>query len=371
MGAPEVRSSGVIRAGLAVALLVMLRPAPGRAEVSEQVPVGPRGIAMGGAFSSLADDATALFWNPAGLPWIGHQEITGTHANLFGTGIKDNYLAFVLPLSPSQAVAVDWYNSGFTDAELDFGENRIDLSYGWRYKSLLSLGATAKVLTRDTGLDGSTVRRGSGTGMDLGLLASPYRGVRVGLVGQDLFDTRINYDGGATVVAFPRNVRAAASYSIGRTATVAVDVDDRYHLGVEATPYEGIALRAGMEDDRRGPEKATFAFGAGFKASVFRVDYAYVLHPTLAATNHFALSMGFNFNPAQIRIEKVETREIYWSLYRSYVGRPIGTAQVRNLRDTPLSARMRVFVPELMDAPSGQDVLLSRHYRTMAQIQGT
>ena len=40
--------------------------------VSQQVPIGARGIAMGGAFSSIADDATALFWNPAGLPRIGH-----------------------------------------------------------------------------------------------------------------------------------------------------------------------------------------------------------------------------------------------------------------------------------------------------------
>jgi hypothetical protein len=38
---------------------------------------------MGGAFSSIADDATALFWNPAGIARIGHLEITGAHANLF------------------------------------------------------------------------------------------------------------------------------------------------------------------------------------------------------------------------------------------------------------------------------------------------
>src|SRR5438045_2589889 len=52
----------------------------GFAAPSEQVPVGPRAVAMGGAFSSIADDATALFWNPAGLPLIGHEEVTGSHA---------------------------------------------------------------------------------------------------------------------------------------------------------------------------------------------------------------------------------------------------------------------------------------------------
>src|SRR5437867_570146 len=63
----------------------------------DQVPIGPRAIAMGSAYSSLADDATALFWNVAGLPWIGHQEIDFTHANLFGSGLNDNYAAFLLP----------------------------------------------------------------------------------------------------------------------------------------------------------------------------------------------------------------------------------------------------------------------------------
>src|SRR5437867_3424180 len=325
---------------------------------SEQVPVGPRAIAMGGAFSSLADDATALFWNPAGLPWIGHQEITGTHANLFDSGIKDNYLAFVLPLSLKQAVAVDWYHSGFDDAELTFGENRIDLSYGWRYKSLFSVGGTIKYLTRDTDLDGSTVRRGSGTGMDLGIIGTPYKGVRLGLVGQDLFNTRIKYDAGGTVVAFPRNVRAAASYAYRRLGTVALDVDDRYHLGVEATPIEGVALRAGIEDDRKGPEPPTLTFGAGFKVSVFRVDYAYVQPPTLAATTHIALSMGFNFNPSQVRIEKVDANELYSSLYKSYSTRAIGTAQLHNLQDTPVTARMSVLIPEIMDAATERVVIL-------------
>src|ERR1700752_1482628 len=73
---------------------------------SQQVPIGARAIAMGRAFSSIADDATALFWNPGGLARIGHQEIAGTHANLFDSGIKDDFAAFVLPLSLNHAAAV-------------------------------------------------------------------------------------------------------------------------------------------------------------------------------------------------------------------------------------------------------------------------
>ena len=31
------------------------------------IDVGARAVGMGGAFVSLADDATAMFWNPAGI----------------------------------------------------------------------------------------------------------------------------------------------------------------------------------------------------------------------------------------------------------------------------------------------------------------
>ena len=52
--------------------------APSARAQRQQVPVGPRAVAMGGAFSAIADDYSAIFWNPAGLVRIGHQELAGT-----------------------------------------------------------------------------------------------------------------------------------------------------------------------------------------------------------------------------------------------------------------------------------------------------
>ena len=41
---------------------------------------GARPLAMGGAFVGAADDATAAYWNPAGLANIDDIEITTMHA---------------------------------------------------------------------------------------------------------------------------------------------------------------------------------------------------------------------------------------------------------------------------------------------------
>jgi hypothetical protein len=344
--------------GLAVALALTLAAPASSAGPSEQVPLGARAIAMGGAFSSIADDATALYWNPAGLAWIGHQEIGFSHADLFGSGIKDNVASFVLPLSWRQSLGADWYHSGFEDDELAYGENRFDLSYARRIGSVFALGVTGKLLTRGTDLDGSTVRQGRGTGLDVGLLALPLERLHVGLVAQDLLGTRLKYSGGTSTVVYPRNLRFAASYALPSSSVLALDVDDRVHLGGETWLRDQLALRAGIEKDRLGREPMVWSAGVGFKVGVLHVDYAYQQHPVLGGTSHFGLAFAFNFNPSQIRIEKVETRDLYLSLYKTYARESFGAVRVRNLQDRPLTARVSVMVPGLMDLPSQQELLL-------------
>src|SRR5436309_7894747 len=353
-----IRRRRLLVAGLASCLLAVA-PGSTHAGPSLQVPIGPRAIAMGGAFSSISDDAEALYWNPAGLPWIGHQEISGTHANLFGSDIQDNYVAFVLPLTPQDAAAVDWYRSGFNDTELDFGENRIDLSYGRKVLSFLSAGGTVKYLTRNTDLDGVSVRNGKGAGLDFGLIAAPPGRLRVGFVAQDAFDTKLSYSQGqGTVVAYPRTVRIGASYSPTRDAIVAADLDDRLHLGVEYSPVQALALRAGVQNDGSGSDRLTWSAGTGIRWNIVRFDYAYVDHATLGGTSHFGLGLAFNFNPSQIRIEKAEAHDIYTSLYKRYAREPFGTLRVRNLDDQPIEAQLSVFVPRLMATPSTQRIML-------------
>jgi hypothetical protein len=47
-----------------------------------QEPVGARPIGMGSTFVGIADDGNALYWNPAGMAFLKHHEITIMHSDI-------------------------------------------------------------------------------------------------------------------------------------------------------------------------------------------------------------------------------------------------------------------------------------------------
>lgn len=68
---------------------------------------GSRAQGMGGAFCALADDVTAVYWNPAGLPQIKQHQLYMTHMFLFGTSQYD-FVALSVPMPGKSAFALSW-----------------------------------------------------------------------------------------------------------------------------------------------------------------------------------------------------------------------------------------------------------------------
>lgn len=60
--------------------------------------VGPRAIAMGGAYTSVADDILSTYWNPSGTAEIKSNEVFFNHTDLY-LDIKHDYAAFATNLS--------------------------------------------------------------------------------------------------------------------------------------------------------------------------------------------------------------------------------------------------------------------------------
>jgi hypothetical protein len=66
-----------------------------------KIPVGPRAIAMGGAFTAVADDATSPYWNPAGMIYLPYREVVFQHSERFGSLLNHDFLGAVIPLGGS------------------------------------------------------------------------------------------------------------------------------------------------------------------------------------------------------------------------------------------------------------------------------
>jgi hypothetical protein len=63
-----------------------------------KLPVGARAVGLSGAYTAIANEATALYWNPAGLALVDKSEIVVNHANL-NYDRKHNFFAIALPLT--------------------------------------------------------------------------------------------------------------------------------------------------------------------------------------------------------------------------------------------------------------------------------
>ena len=63
-----------------------------------KIPIGARAIGMGTSFTAVTDDATAPYWNPAGMVYLPYREVVFQHAEKFGSLLNHDYLGAVLPL---------------------------------------------------------------------------------------------------------------------------------------------------------------------------------------------------------------------------------------------------------------------------------
>jgi hypothetical protein len=91
-----------IHAVLAVFLgsLVLAAPAGATKYAGEflKIQVGARALGMGGAFTAVADDATAPYWNPAGMVYLPYREVIPQHQEKFGNLANHDYLGGIWPL---------------------------------------------------------------------------------------------------------------------------------------------------------------------------------------------------------------------------------------------------------------------------------
>ncbi|MBD3290109.1 PorV/PorQ family protein [candidate division KSB1 bacterium] len=290
--------------------------------------VGARPMAMGETFVGIADDANAIYWNPAGTARIERYEFHFMHADLFNTGIANNYFAALLPgflFLPDSRIftfGFDWFNLGYEDDALDFSQHDLSFSAGILLHRWISIGAKFKYLTSSASLENIVQGKASGIGMDAAALLCPGDHFRIGVVVHDVNDTRLNYKNGVRETAFPMNIRYGCCYQFNdfwlfHNPLIALDFDDRIHLGAEIWLKNALALRGGIQKDQfeHGENESIFSFGVGVRYKFFQADYAFTSSPFLENTNRFSLSFNFNLPESPVKIRSVGVRDIYASQF--------------------------------------------------------
>lgn len=362
-------------ARLMVLLCSVLLPLSTLAQ-SNQVPFGARPAGMGDAFVSLADDGNALFWNPAGLPLLGHHELTSMHANPLGIpGYKNQTLGYVFPVSTSLALGGSVFSEGIFDVDnltklgLEFGWNTYQLSSAYRINERFSVGLSAKFVQIRIAEDQQLEDSPSGFGFDLGALYTVKKW-RFGALWQDAGGLRVRHtsassgetveDGsqrsGSTETIRDQLFRLGVAYNPLNPLTLAMMISpgDRLHFGAEYWLFkELVGLRAGLQRDiydTPSPE-TIYSAGISLKYSIAQFDYAYVMPPVLPNESRFSISLAVSFRRAKVKLSEPSFDQLYTSRFSDYRDSAIGQVELESEEKEPINTKIEFFIPDLMEKP--------------------
>src|SRR6266567_453550 len=197
-------------------VLLVTCVAAATASAQAEPPIGVRAAGMGGAFTAVADDASAVFWNPAGLA-SGSYLSAVVDRNTFD---RDGSGLFVGLAGPPLGIA---YYRTATGA-LQNGRNSLVAHHAGvsLVQSIgdwgLAVGATLKVV-HATAPAGESANKFD---LDVGVMKAGALG-RIGLAVRNLLAPE--FGAADDRVRLERRIRAGASLSITDAVRIAADVD--------------------------------------------------------------------------------------------------------------------------------------------------
>lgn len=256
--------------------------------------VGSRALAMGGAYTALANDATAVYWNPAGLAGQNPFQFSFMHGMLFAQTSID-FLAATAPtrkFGSFGAGLLSLSSNGFEQrTELnevvgEFGTQDLGLLLSWSKQvwNNISMGLSYKFVNQSI-LEYS----GSGHGLDLGLQGLLFERVRAGIVARNILSPKMTL--AQETQSFPLQLSSGLATSLlNDQLTLSVEFTkisgwgkSELRLGIEYKVLEQTALRLGLNQN-------SFTLGAALQLNSFGLGYSNTGHSELGASHRFELS---------------------------------------------------------------------------------
>ncbi len=361
-------------AALLYALTRLLVPAEVNASF-EQNSVTARSAGMSDAVVATVDDASALYYNPAGLVRVRRPEVASTYSRLF-MGLSDksqisrSFVGYAQPLKDDRgSLGVNYINLSLAGL---YSEDTLGVSYARVWRDQLNYGASLKLLRRGFGSDAYTdnaidINSGNASGRKDPVFNSGRSKTTVGLDLGAQYTFSNYYRMGFAIknanqpnVGLAGNDKVPAAFSLGigrkvRSTSFALEEtmskfggsqDHRLSGGGERWFNNGLGVRAGFGLGSRA--YSGLSAGAGYRMDGFQFDYAlnYPLKGVDTNGTHL-VSLTFRFGRPQK--DPLEER-----LELEHKGRVRAEAEVARLKKKleELMARAPVEPPPMeMEAP--------------------
>ena len=212
--------------------------------------VGARSMAMGGAQVALADDGSALYWNPAGLAGIRSNTVLASH-NDWMLDIAHDYVGFSIPMRTGEtmglaisALTMDEQpvrtldnpeGTGLSYAVMDLS---VTAGYARQVTDRLAIGVSGKFISLQAHNEGAET-----FALDIGsILKTDFYGLQIGMALSNFGDD-LQYAGRDLIVKVDTDPEVDGNYSSDA------------HLATEPWPLP-LMIRIGVSMDLLGPNEA-------------------------------------------------------------------------------------------------------------------
>jgi len=296
------------------------------------IPVGARGAAMGGAVTATVNDASAIYWNPAGLAEMRAGAGFMAEYAQWLAGIDFNFASVVLPaVGGTVGIGV----TSMRTAEMDVttvaqqngtgetfsaGSFAVSASYGRALTDRFSIGLTGKYVNERIWNSSA-----NGFAVDVGtMFVTPFRDIRLGAAISN-FGTKLQMAGDdlLAVIDIDPNNQGNNESNRAFLRTDAFDMPLVMRIGMAGEAFQSANTRLTLAVEALNPNNSEQYLNFGAELGLlgdlimFRAGYSEVLLDNSVRSLALGGGLNYGFGPLNLTIDYAyEAQEFFDNVNR-------------------------------------------------------